>query len=152
MIYDSLKNAGRYACMSENFRCAFELLCNNDLSRLPVGRYDINGENVFLMIQEPELKPWCEGRWEAHRRYADIQLVLDGCECIGYCIADEKTEIETPYDTESDTLFYTGIEGNSAIVTPGEMMVLFPEDAHRPCIQPSDNTAKVRKAVVKVLL
>ncbi len=152
MIYDSLKNAGRYACLSENFKRAFEYLCANDLTRLPAGRYDIHGDNVYLMIQEPALKPWSEGRWEAHRRYADIQLVIEGCERIGYCIVDENTEIETPYTPESDALFYTGIEGSSATVNPGEMMVLFPEDAHRPCIQPSENATPVRKAVVKVLL
>lgn len=152
MIYDSLKNAGRYACLGENFRRAFDYLCANDLSALPAGRYEIDGDNVYLMIQEPTLKPWSEGRWEAHRRYADIQLVLEGCERIGYCVVDEDAEIETPYAPETDTLFYTGVDGGSAVVKSGEMMVLFPEDAHRPCIQPAEIAAAVRKAVVKVLL
>lgn len=152
MIYDSLKNAGRYACLSENFRRAFDYLCTNDLTGLPAGRYNIHGDDVYLMIQEPALKPWREGRWEAHRRYADIQLVLEGCERIGYCIVDESTDIEMPYVSENDTLFYTGIDGSSAIVNPGEMMVLFPGDAHRPCVQPAEKADPVRKAVVKVLL
>lgn len=152
MIYDSLKNAGRYARLSENFRRAFEYLRANDLTRLPVGRYDIHGDDVYIMIQEPALKSWSEGRWETHRRYADIQLMIEGRERIGYCIVDESAEMETPYIPENDVMFYTGIEGGSAILNPGEMMVLFPEDAHRPCIWPAENAAPVRKAVVKVLL
>ena len=80
------------------------------------------------------------------------QTISHGCERIGYCIVDDNTEIKTPYAPENDVLFYTGIEGSSATVKPGEMTVLFPGDAHRSCIRPGENAGRVRKAVVKVML
>lgn len=151
MIFDSLKNAGRYACLSENFRRAFEYLTTTDLSTLPAGRYEIDGDNVYLMIQEPTLKPWEEGSWEAHRNYADIQLVLEGCECIGF-VCVEDAPVMTPYVPEKDILFYQEMPGSAATVHAGEMMVLFPSDAHRPCIRVDGGPDAVRKAVVKVRL
>lgn len=151
MIYDALKNAERYNGLSANFQRAFEFLRSADLSSMAVGRYDIDGDNVYIMIQEPTLKPWSEGRWEAHQKYADIQLVINGCECIGYCAVD-GTQIETPYSPENDLLFYQEMDGNAALVHGGEMMIFFPSDAHRPCIQPSEAKSTIRKAVVKVRL
>lgn len=151
MIFDSVKNAGRYACMSENFRRAFDYLLNTDLSKVPAGRYEIDGDNVYIMVQDAALKPWNEGRWEAHKVYADIQLVIEGYECIGYACA-EDAPIAMAYAPENDLLFYEEMEGNGAIVHAGEMMVLFPSDAHRPCMQPAEGVKAVRKAVVKVKL
>lgn len=151
MIFDSVKNAGRYACLSENFRRAFEYLTNTDLTKLPAGRYEIDGDNVYIMVQDAALKPWSEGRWEAHKVYADIQAVIEGYECIGYASV-EDAPIETPYAPENDLLFYKEMEGNGAIVRAGEMMVLFPSDAHRPCMQPAEGVTAVKKAVVKVKL
>ena len=151
MIFDSIKNAGRYASLSENFCRAFEYLANTDLNTVPAGRCEIDGDNVDIMIQDATLKPWREGRWEAHKFYADIQMVISGCERIGYACA-EDAPIETPYSPENDLLFYKEIDGNSAILHAGEMMVLFPSDAHRPCMQPFEGTIAVKKAVVKVRL
>lgn len=151
MIFDSIKNAARYASMSENFRRAFEYLSCTDLSALPAGRHEIDGDRVYIMVQDAALKPWNEGRWEAHRIYADIQTVIEGCERIGYASV-EDAPVDSPYAPESDLLFYKEMEGNSAIVRAGEMMVLFPSDAHRPCMQPAEGVSAVRKAVVKVRL
>ena len=151
MIFDSVKNASRYAGLSENFCRAFEYLASTDLNKVPAGRYEIDGDNVYIMVQDAALKSWSEGRWEAHKVYADIQMVISGCERIGYAYA-EDAPIETPYSPENDLLFYKEMDGNSAILHAGEMMVLFPSDAHRPCMQPSEGTIAVKKAVIKVRL
>ena len=151
MIFDSVKNAGRYACLGENFRRAFEYLANTDLINVPAGRYEIDGDNVYIMVQDAALKPWSEGRWEAHKVYADIQMVIEGYECIG-CTCAEDAPVAMPYAPENDLLFYEEMEGNGVIVHAGEMMVLFPSDAHRPCMQPAEGVTAVKKAVVKVRL
>lgn len=151
MIFDSVKNAGRYACLGENFRRAFEYLAETDLTGVSAGRHEIDGDNVYITVQETALKPWSEGRWEAHKVYADIQVVIEGCECIG-CAVAEDAPVETPYVSENDILFYREMEGSGVIVHAGEMVVLFPSDAHRPCMQPAEGVAAVKKAVVKVKL
>lgn len=151
MIYDALKNADLYRGLGQRFQQAFDYLTGSDLSALAPGRYAIDGDQVYLMIQEAGLKPWEQGRWEAHRRYADIQLVLSGSERIGFCTVD-SAPVDTPYSPERDILFYQELPGNEALVQPGQMMIFFPHDAHKPCIRPTGGPSQVRKAVVKVLL
>lgn len=151
MIYDSLKNAKCYETLSENFKKAFDYLSSTDLNALPEGKYAIDGDNVYIMVQTPALKPWAEGRWEAHRAYADIQVVISGEEVMGFC-QGEGLAVETPYDAQSDVLFYAETAGNRALVRAGEMMVFFPQDAHRPCMLPEGGNPTNKKAVVKVKL
>ena len=42
---------------------------------LPCGEYPLSGGN-FVRIQEYETRPEEECRWEAHRSYADLQVIL----------------------------------------------------------------------------
>lgn len=158
MILDSLKHRNSYAGLSPAFDRAFEYLSRHDLTGLEPGRYPIEGDEIYLMIQQPEMKAWEQGRWEGHRRYADIQLLLSGEERIGYAPA-EVLEPETAYSEEADILFFKDAEGKerelqerSLLLHPGEFALFFPQDAHRPCIASSGSEAAVRKAVVKVRL
>ena len=64
MIYDSLKNAERYASISGNFAKAFAFLKETDLASLAAGRHEIDGDRVYASVQEPTYKPWQEGKWE----------------------------------------------------------------------------------------
>ena len=95
MIYDAIKNVGRYAGLGERFQSAFNYLQSTDLSRMPVGRYAIDGEDVYIMVQEIALKPWREGRWEAHCRYADIQIV-SGKKAVTFFAATESRFTSCP--------------------------------------------------------
>ncbi|MCI6036511.1 MAG: YhcH/YjgK/YiaL family protein [Candidatus Limiplasma sp.] len=158
MILDSVKHLNRYAGLSAAFGLAIEYLSRNDLTKLEPGRYPIAGDEVYLMIQQPELKKWEEGHWEGHRRYADIQVVLSGEERIGYAPA-ETLEPETEYSEEKDFLFFKDTETKEKkseelrmLLHPGEFAVFFPQDAHRPCIKSEGSDETVRKAVVKVRL
>lgn len=149
MILDTLANVGCYTGLSEHFAKAFSYLQTHDLTKIDFGRYDIDGDDVYIMIQHCDLKPWDEGKWEAHRRYADIQIVIKGEERIGYRIEGTPIICDA-YDTEKDVLFYEESAGDSAVLSAGDFLVLFPQDAHRPCIQATKTCNTVRKAVVKV--
>lgn len=159
MILDSLKHWNSYAGLSPAFDRAFEYLSRHDLTGLEPGRYPIAGDEVYLMIQQPEMKAWEQGRWEGHRRYADIQLLLSGEERIGYAPV-EALESETAYSEETDILFFKDadekereLQERSLLLHPGEFAIFFPQDAHRPCIAASSGSeTAVRKAVVKVRL
>ncbi len=149
MIYDQLINASVYRSLSPAFRAAFDYLAATDLAALPAGRHDVRGDEVYAIVQEIDLKPWSEGRWEGHRRYADIQLVLSGAEVMGFGDVDALTE-DAAYDPQADLVFFRENEGQQVLVRAGEFTVFFPQDAHRPCIQPEDGAPNIRKVVVKV--
>ncbi len=149
MINDQLKNASVYHGLSPAFRAAFEFLAAADLAALPLGRHEVRGDEVYAVVQEADLKPWAEGRWEGHRRYADIQLVLSGAEVMGFRAVDGLTE-DPAYDPQADLVFFREADGQRVLVRAGEFAVFFPQDAHRPCMQSEDGAQHIRKVVVKV--
>ena len=151
MIYDTLAHIDLYRGLGANMDRAIEYLKQTDLSKLPAGKYDVDGENVYLMIQEPEFRAPADAQFEAHRRYADIQLALADGETIA-CLPVEQVEKWMPFDVEKDIGFSDVDEKGILLpLTKGMFMILFPQDAHMPNLK-CGTAAKGRKAVVKVLL
>jgi YhcH/YjgK/YiaL family protein len=151
MIIDQLKNWRRYAALAE-LRPAFEFLQRHaDGRNLPDGRMEIRGDRLFAMVQTYRPKPVAEGRFEAHRRYADVQYIAAGAEMIGHA-PTETLKTETRYNAEKDIAFYAQPRRYTALAMPaGTFAVFYPEDAHMPCCR-LDADGQVRKIVVKVLL
>ncbi|MDD5435916.1 MAG: YhcH/YjgK/YiaL family protein, partial [Nitrospira sp.] len=84
MITDLLNNASQYSKMNMKIETALNYLQDTDLSNLKPGRYEIDGSDIFALMQNYETKPKENGFWEAHRKYIDIQYVIKGTELIGY--------------------------------------------------------------------
>jgi hypothetical protein len=80
----------------ERWNKAFIFLSNPDLKELETGRYDIDGDNLFAKVDEYETRDEPDTRYEAHRRYADIQYLIKGKEYIGVLSLDKMNEI-VPY-------------------------------------------------------
>jgi len=138
-------------CEKHPDRCAkaMDFLENTDLKALPVGRHEIDGDNVFVNVSEYTTKPRSEQTLEAHKKYIDIQYVISGDEGM-YLEPLENTEIVREYDEAKDVYFV------KAKSTPFYLhadqynfFVFFPEDAHGPGIEAGTLTP-VKKAIVKI--
>jgi len=151
VILDKIENGGKYASMSSRFAKAFEMLASGDLGSKEDGKYEVEGTDLYYMVQRYVTKPLEERRFESHRRYADIQAVLSGKEAMGY-IQAEGLEVTAAYDDTKDIMFfatpasYTNLEMGS-----GEFVVLFPDEAHMPQVQ-LGGPSQVTKIVFKVLV
>lgn len=155
MIYDTLEHKDQYRGLSPRLAKALDFLAETDFSALPDGRCDIDGDEVFANVQEYETEPAEERRYEAHRRYYDIQFVVAGSEALWYAPL-ETLAPEGPFDEEGDGGLYAPEEGapeSEIVLRPGDLAVVAPEDAHKPrCIPSADGSRPqhVRKIVVKV--
>ncbi len=147
MILDRIENTHLYAGLGAPFVAALEYLKHIDPGSLTTGRHAIDGENVHALVSEYSTKPLAQGRWEAHRRYIDLQCVIQGAERIGHAPVDLLRA--EPYDEQKDIMWLSG-EGQFATLRPGDFMILFPCDAHMPGIAVDDSPAPVRKIVVKI--
>ncbi|MDO5115168.1 MAG: YhcH/YjgK/YiaL family protein [Synergistaceae bacterium] len=85
--------------------------------------------------------------FEAHRKYWDLQLVLEGEELIG-CAPLEMLRERTPYDEEEDIAFYDG-GGQYFKLTRGMSVLLAPWDGHAPGVT-AEAPSAVKKIVVKL--
>ena len=147
MIIDTLDNSAVYECLGPLFAQGFEYLRSGRPATDPVGSQSLNGDDLFVNVDEYTSKPTDQCRWEAHRKYADIQYIVTGVECMGYAPLTDMTAAQ-PYDPDTDLAFFTG-DGAMLNVPAGTFTVFLPQDAHMPCIA-YDGPAPVRKVVVKI--
>ncbi len=149
MIVDKLENANLYTSHSVSLAKAFEILKDSSLADKDPGKYEVDGDNLFYLVNRYTTKPLEECKFEAHQKYIDIQYILAGSEIIGYAPADTLT-VKTPYNPEKDIAFYDTPENFSPIKVPaGTFCLFFPEDAHLPACQ-LDNQSDICKIVIKV--
>jgi biofilm protein TabA len=135
--------------MHKRFATAFEYAANNALAEMEPGKYEIQGTDLFLLIQSYETRPLDQGFWEAHRSYIDIQYMLQGTEKMGYAHTGHLTVTEDHLD-DRDYQVLEG-EGDFLNVKEGCFTIFYPDDAHMPCLA-VDQAAPVKKAVFKIRL
>jgi YhcH/YjgK/YiaL family protein len=148
MITDNLHNSHLYTPLSNGIRRAFEYLQKTDLQSLPVGRIELDGINLYVMSQEYNTKLPEQGKWEAHRRYIDLQYITSGAERIGYAPIGRLTLGDYNPDKDFQALAGTG---DFITLSAGDFMLLFPEDAHMPGMAIT-NPVPVKKVVVKIMV
>ncbi len=117
---------------------------------LPAGRYEIDGERVHASIFCYTTGASQHGGFEAHRKYADLQLVLRGEEQIGV-VLDDRLQAKGPYDEAGDAILYeAGTRGCSSIVLQsGYFVLLLPHELHMPGIATGE-PGPVTKMVIKI--
>lgn len=147
MIVDTLTHWKDYSWPSDRFRKGFEFLAQLKPDA-PEGRVDIDGDDVYSMVQVYETRKLEGHQFEAHRQYADIQCLLSGRERILWA-PHEELEVIKPY--EPDAEFQKIIpDATEIVLQPGLFCVFFPpRDAHAPCVR-LEGPAKVKKVVIKV--
>ena len=147
MIVDKIENANLYKNLGDRIQKSFNYIKETDLKKLHPGRYDIDGDNIFALISEYHTKTESEGKLEAHKKYIDVQYIIEGEELMGYSPLSDQSVLE-PYKEENDIIFYKG-EKVFIKVTEGMFAIFFPEDVHMPGIQ-VEKKSPVRKLVIKV--
>lgn len=149
MILDTLKNKEQYASLHPRFKAVFDYIDTHDLASMELGRHDIDGDNIFVMVQELELRPREQARLELHRKYIDIQLVLRGKEEVfGWSEKKDCLTAETEFDEAKDIQLFIDKPQCFYTVREGQFSILFPDDGHAPML----GEGVVKKCIFKILL
>lgn len=146
MIFSALSQADRYAAMHPLFPRAFEFIRNTDLNALSAGVHQIIDKQIFVIVEETKGRTRDAAKLECHRKYIDIQLVLEGVDEMGWKpLADCHDPVDV-YNEERDIRFFNDT-ADSWISTPANTFcIFFPEDAHAPLV----GTGKIRKLIFKI--
>jgi biofilm protein TabA len=157
MIVDLLSNAPLYRGLPARLVTALEFLEKTDLAALPLGKTIVDGERLFALVHEYEPKPAAELKFEAHRRYWDVQFVVSGAERMGWN-ARRRMTVSEPHDGERDVAFFQGT-ASFFDVPAGTFAIFSPSDVHMPGVcgelagaggKSPSASGLVRKVVVKV--
>jgi YhcH/YjgK/YiaL family protein len=146
MILDTLANTDRYAALHPLFARAFKFLRGTDLKTLTPGKHPVQGEQLFAIVEACAGRARAEAKLECHRRYIDIQLVLDGIDEMGWKPVAECVGPATEYDTARDIRFFHDAPSSWIATPPGAFCLFFPDDAHAPMV----SAGMIRKVVVKI--
>jgi YhcH/YjgK/YiaL family protein len=145
-----MEDAAAQLPASEGFARALAFLRRPGAAGLPDGRYELDGDKVFAMVQRYATAAQAEPRFEAHRKYIDVQFVAGGAEVIGWAPLG-RLLVNEPYDGGKDVCFGAVPAGSwtPLLLRAGELAVLRPEDAHAPRLAAGTPGAVV-KIVVKI--
>ena len=129
---------------------ALEVLEKMDLIKMEPGRYEIEGDKLFCLIQDVELRSLDESRPEAHHHYADIQIPLTASERYGFSLPQDGLAMTEDRLDVNDVAFYAQPANEFFMdLDAGTFAVFLPKELHRPCLAIKDKTT-LRKVVVKV--
>lgn len=139
MITDNIKNLKNYNIVSEK---VIDFLMN-----LPsdAGHYEID-DTAYANIDIYNTKQDC--KFEAHKKYIDIQMLLEGSEELDY-ISVDGLKISEEYDEKRDVMFFENPEKtpDTLQLEPYKFALIYPHEAHRPQM---GNGQQVKKVVVKI--
>jgi len=151
MILNALPHWRQYATTLPGLDKVFAYLQTLDAS-CPTGRYDLDGDRVYALVQRYRTKPRDQAALEVHRKYVDVQLVLAGRETILWAPLAALTTVTQPYDPARDIGFFAMVSGTTPLsLGPGQFSILFPADGHAPGLA-AEGATDVVKVVVKVRL
>jgi len=146
MIYGRLSDAESYEATHPGFKTAFEFLKRTDLASLPDGRHEIDGDRVFAVIARGPGRGRSGTKLEAHRKYIDIQVTLEGLDEIGWKPTAECEQAEAPFDEARDVVLFQDPSEMWLALPVGSFAVFYPGDGHAPW----GGKGVLHKLVVKV--
>ncbi len=152
MIITDLTNLESYKAMSKNMRVAIEYLESINLDSIEDGTYPVLDDDIFVVVSTYITREHGESKYEAHRKYIDIQTLISGEEMI-FCNQVNHMEPDGAYNIEKDKLNFKDQAGEVSIhLKPGMVTIFYPSDVHKACCNVCDEPKLVRKLVAKVKL
>lgn len=146
MILDRIENASQYANLHKGIDMALSAMTKFSAQNYPVGKCEIDGENVFLLLNAYQTHDAQGAITEAHRKYVDVMYMVEGEEIIYVKPVENLKNITKEYDPQIEALLADTDEDATPVrLTAGSFVVLFPQDAHAPacCVDAPKNVKKI---------
>ena len=148
MILTTINDSHRYESLNPLFKELFDYVKTHDLLNAPLGRIEIDGDRLFINNSLAKALSKDEQVLEMHRRYIDVHILLAGSETVGWKPLADIKNITKDYDAEGDYMLSDDRPTAYVDMTPGDVLIVWPEDPHAPVI----GTGEIRKLIGKVLV
>lgn len=150
MILGNITQAKTYAYLPSAIQRGLAFLATTDMSKLTVGRHDIDGDKIFVNVMEFETQKASEKYAEIHQEYIDIQFLISGQERIDFSLANSSNLVQKEYDEKEDYYLIKSMQDESTLIMQPNMFAIFlTGQPHKPgCFVLAPK--QIKKAVVKV--
>ncbi len=114
----------------------------------PDGRIELSGRD-YVNLEHSMTEPECARKWESHRDYLDVHVLLEGEEQIDWAVLPDAKPVESYPDR--DLYFHAATIAAQAHIRmrTGLFVVMYPWDLHRPLVAVG-SPVRVRKAILKL--
>ncbi|EHM2228832.1 N-acetylneuraminate anomerase [Salmonella bongori] len=113
------------------------------------GRYELQGDNIFMNVMQLTTQMPSEKKAELHEQYIDIQLLLNGTERIMFGIPGAARQCEELH-VEEDYQLCSKITDEQVVTLRAGMFAIFmPGEPHKPGCAIRE-PEEIKKVVVKV--
>ena len=146
MIYARNTDALEYKGIHPNLDQALERITPEFLAGVGYERMELQGSDLYVTRFTYETIPDEESFFEAHLRYLDIHIMVDGSERVEVAPPETLTLFEQK--EANDFYAYRGEGRYKLILSPGDFLVVFPGDAHKIKMR-VDGPETVTKVVFK---
>lgn len=146
MIYAKNTDALTYRGIHPNLDLALSHITPEFLAGVGPDRVELKGAEVYATRFTYETLPPEDTFFEAHRKYLDIHIMVDGSEGVEISPPEALEE----FDRKDDFYAYRGPGDYKLTLSPGNFLVVFPGDAHRIKMQLEGGPRTVSKVVFKV--
>lgn len=152
MIIARINDCERYYALHPLLKPLFEYVRSHDLLNAPKGRITLQGDDLFINVNDSQLISREQQKLEVHRSYIDVHFPLSNEEEYGWRHLSTLGESDAPFDEDNDYALYSQPSDKWFALKPGEFCIVFPEDAHAPVVAPEGVKAgeSIRKLVAKV--
>lgn len=146
MIFDRISNLETYAKNDEKLTAIVEFLKAHPVETLADGRHEL-GMGVYANVSTGPVRD--EGNFEAHRKYADLQLMVEGCEIMEWAHLNDMTNAADYSEVNDIQFFACQPAATTALkVYPGFFAIFYPQDGHKPLMRLDGETS--RKVIFKI--
>ena len=147
MIYDTLENLELYKGLDKNLDTAIRYILTHELADLPAGRTDIDGDQVYVLVSEPEPRSEEQADFELHKNYIDLQIDLAGSELFQAALGE--TQVTKPYDAAADCCLVKAAPSSVGTLCEGRFVLFWAMEPHKPALRAAA-PGKLKKAVFKI--
>ncbi len=156
MIFTNINDKLQNSSLTKDIQFCIDYATKNkdEILLLKNGSYDIDYNGIKMNVGKYFTKREEEKFWESHKKYLDVQIMIDGSERVA--INDIRNMREKSFDSERDLIILDGDKMFDVIIENGDVLVFFPNDVHKPELDifNSENEEKCednKKIVTKVV-
>ena len=141
----------KYASIKAICESGYDFVNNALQNGVENGKYPLEG-GAYAVVSEYVTKAIEDAKFEAHKKFIDVQLILSGKEIIGV-MPTERMRLGKcigEYNPEKDVELYRECgEYDAKVLEPGDFLILYPEDGHMPGVH-ADGPCDMKKIVLKI--
>lgn len=150
MILDTLDNSSNYTYIHPGLEQFFKAFKKYNSSNYPLGIEHLDGEDAFIIFKQYETSPAEGALMEAHNQFWDIMYMVEGEETVYVKPRSKLNHIVKEYDVNDEALLAKlDSDCTPVLLTAGQFLILFPEDAHCPARETS-SIIQVKKIIGKL--